>query len=239
MTATFTRAVLIGAAMAIGHAAPAATITAMPPRFDAFKLSADGRVVSGAIDPTPSGLVQSSRWTAAGGIEPPPLLDALDAIDIFAISDTGEYVTGFYERASTGYRPEFMRQRRDGPTEYLPRVPGESSVFEPKGISTDGSIIGGWVSQSGGRGAVVRWTAAGGVVNLGTPSELPDGRSRVTAMSRDGSTLIGTDDNYNAPFVWREGTGFSVLRPPPLPEYSYEGGATATNRDGSLIAGYL
>jgi len=115
-------------------------------------------------------------------------------------------------------------------------------------ISADGAVVVGssLVDVPGypsfTRERAFRWTAATGMVNLGTPS-LSDPVfefSRAEAVSADGGTVVGTATipvgatGYDSgPFRWTQAQGLA-----PVFTYGYTGfGATGVSADGSVVAG--
>jgi probable HAF family extracellular repeat protein len=62
----------------------------------------------------------------------------------------------------------------------------ESEAF---GVSADGSVVVGWAYNAAGQTRAFRWTASGGMQDLGT---LPGGSLSVAyGVSADGSVVVG------------------------------------------------
>src|SRR5687767_13212425 len=68
--------------------------------------------------------------------------------------------------------------------------------FRPAGVSADGAAVAG-TGFDGQSQIIVRWTAAGGVEQIGAIS--PGEHTTATAISGDGGTIIGSD--YSAEIV--------------------------------------
>jgi probable HAF family extracellular repeat protein len=70
---------------------------------------------------------------------------------------------------------------------------------EATAVSADGSVVVGAAYNAAGQWRAFRWTAAGGMQDLGT---LPGGGgSEATGVSADGSVVVGSA--YNAAGQWR------------------------------------
>lgn len=110
---------------------------------------------------------------------------------------------------SGGYFPNtYILIDPDGSGEDEFNQAGECSA-----ISADGSVIGGYGDYANDDQPWI-WSEAGGFVNLGA---LPDmGRGHVSAMSADGSTVVGWFDGpfFGSPrkaFIWTEAGGLQDL----------------------------
>ena len=103
-------------------------------------------------------------------------------------------------------------------------------------VTPDGNVVVGYRAIINWGGMAFRWTAAGGVQDLG---DLPGGlnRSQANAVSADGSVVVGeshTDSGWEA-FRWSERDGMVGLGGlPGAPPFS---GATAVSSDGGLVIG--
>ena len=100
------------------------------------------------------------------------------------------------------------------------------------GMSADGSIV---VGVWGSEGPAWRWTAATGVVDIGSVSQ-------TVAVSRDGRTIIGTAkgaDGIAYAATWQNGKQWVTL-PPPANARVLDGTSTVgygVSADGSVIVG--
>jgi probable HAF family extracellular repeat protein len=87
---------------------------------------------------------------------------------------------------------------------WLGTLPGgyESEAY---GVSADGSVVVGWARNAAGQWRAFRWTASGGMQDLGTLGGL---ESWANGVSADGSVVVGWDRNaarfYRA-FRWQNG----------------------------------
>lgn len=116
---------------------------------------------------------------------------------------------------------------------------------DASGISADGTTIVGELQLSGGEYHAFRWTAASGMVDIGT---LGSGNlvSRALATSHDGSVVVGhslttTSTSSDHAFVWTAKCGMldlnTVLRSV-IPKGWYLQIATDISEDGTVITGW-
>jgi probable HAF family extracellular repeat protein len=104
------------------------------------------------------------------------------------------------------------------------------------GINGDGSIIVGlaWVQPTGAH--AVRWDAQNGMVDLGS---LQNKSSRANAISADGNTIAGWDENPRQDgnhYYWRGAIWWQGLERLMNP-YGWIGQAEALNDSGSIVVG--
>jgi probable HAF family extracellular repeat protein len=104
------------------------------------------------------------------------------------------------------------------------------------GVSADGSVVCGHHTDAQDRDSMFRWDAVSGFVDLGSMPWASSPWSDATAISGDGSTIIGlgNGDNTQEGFYWRAGTGFARLGIVPPGQTLVP---TAVNYDGSVIVG--
>lgn len=95
----------------------------------------------------------------------------------------------------------------------------------PQGVSADGTVVVGEEAPQ-----AFRWTAAGGLVNLGGLS--PTDYTGAHGVSADGNVVVGDNSPYKA-VRW---SGGSIVQLPNLPG-SYGGSAYAASPDGSIMVG--
>ena len=107
-------------------------------------------------------------------------------------------------------------------------------------VSADGSVVAGRGEGAGGARAF-RWTASGGMVDLGTPGAPPGtyALSEASGISADGSVVVGgNDDNYTSgyqAFRWTISGGMVGLGD--LPGGGVFSFATAVSADGHVLVG--
>jgi probable HAF family extracellular repeat protein len=116
---------------------------------------------------------------------------------------------------------------------------------DASGISADGSTIVGEAQDSQGHYRAFRWTAATGMVDLGT---LGGGNllSNATAASQDGSVVVGyslttTSSGSDHAFIWTASTGMQDLNTVlkgKIPKGWILQVATDISEGGTIIAGY-
>lgn len=168
----------------------------------ATRTNIDGSVVFASSDSTMS----AYRWTQSSGFQ--NIGFCVDVVGSSASGDVAAIWTG-------------------GNNLTLWSATGSTSVtgINPRALSSNGLVVGGLNNNQ--RPAI--WTAATGIVQLGTTNGL------VTAVNTDGSVLAGR--RSNTAFRWTSSGGFQNL--PGLSgvtgTYSYN--VTGISADGSVIAG--
>jgi len=116
---------------------------------------------------------------------------------------------------------------------WLGTLPG-GDRSQAYGVSADGSVVVGWAINAAGRLRAFRWTAAGGMQDLGT---LGGDRSEAYGVSADGSVVVGWSYNaagYERAFRWTVTGGMEDLGTLTGGTRSWAYGVSA---DGSVIVG--
>jgi probable HAF family extracellular repeat protein len=114
---------------------------------------------------------------------------------------------------------------------WLGTLGGNQSVAY--GVSADGAVVVGWAYNAAGQSRAFRWTAAGGMQDLGT---LSGGSGGVAyGVSADGAVVVGWAYNaagYQRAFRWTAAGGMQNLG-------TLGGGswATAVSADGAVVVG--
>lgn len=191
-------------------------------------LSANGAIASGTAFLSSNNF--AFTWTLGGGRNEFGREAGLpSSTGASAISGDGLAVVGDNGSRAFRYR---------GPGTYQAIAPvGGYTATAATGVNGDGSVVVGrlYVPQSFAIQAF-RWTAQSGVQPLGY-ARPGDGISGVDAISRDGTTIVGSSSNggsASVAYAWRQGTGMVPL--PNLGASSY-GDARGVNFDGSVIVG--
>ena len=110
----------------------------------------------------------------------------------------------------------------------LAQPPATVVPFRAYAVSADGRVV---VGQDGQNRAVY-WTAAEGVVPLGTPYNYSN--SRAVGVSGDGTVIVGNSGpSYYSGWVWTAASGFTLLTMPSASRTT----ATCISRDGSVVGG--
>jgi probable HAF family extracellular repeat protein len=115
---------------------------------------------------------------------------------------------------------------------WLGTLPG-GSESAATGVSADGSVVVGEANNAAGQKRAFRWTAVGGMQDLGT---LGGDRSEATGVSADGSVVVGWADNAAGEwraFRWTAAGGMQDLGT----LGGYLSAATGVSADGSVVVG--
>lgn len=182
---------------------------------EAYDVSADGSVIVGIADvtPSPGPPYRGFRWTADTGMT---ALGELAGGNVFsqasAISADGDTIVGLSNGAAGDRAVRWLGAGATALDMGLP--PGRAGFTEAKHISNDGNVVVG-VWGNGFENEAFRWTAATGYQMLG---DLPGGilDSVATATNADGSVIVGTgnpgDTVPDEPFYWTAATGLRSFR---------------------------
>jgi len=209
----------------------------------AYGVSADGNVAVGH-SVSASGL-EAFRWTAAGGIVG---LGSLQGEQFGfhssarGASADGSVVVGYSDSELAS--AEAFRWTAAGGMEGLGSLM-PNSTSEATAVSADGSVVvGNATASSGERLAQMafRWTESAGMVRLGWfPGPVSVG-SWATAVSADGSVVVGAGDLFVAfssgseAFRWTLPGGMARLGTLPRRLFSW---AEAVSVDGSVVVGRI
>lgn len=214
-------------AQSVRWTADGGPVSGLFPAFPAA-VSADGSVVVGTN--TWSEVDRGGfRWTAGGG------LGALDMYWARGVSADGSVVVG-RDEASFGGGGGWSKARRWTAGGGTVDLPSTFELTSAAGVSADGTVVVGaggtgwyeWDVAAPSSSEAFRWTAAGGMVGLGA---LPGTYSRATAVSADGSVVIGQSGGA---FRWTAEAGMVGLG---VLGNDHESHAGALSFDGGVIVG--
>lgn len=196
-----------------------------------YGLSADGRSAAGYTG------VSSTNdpgflWTRGAGRYDFGLEAGLPATT-FALGISGD---GFTAVGSSGASPSETQTafRWSGPGTF--QSLGTLNGFTQSratGVNTDGSIVTGFATNSGGFTRAFRWTTGVGMQPIGPDTTT----SQANAISRDGTTIVGEIDVHTGSpdaFRWTSAGGWQALASLNGSTTSYARGVSA---DGSYIVG--
>jgi probable HAF family extracellular repeat protein len=206
-------------------------------RSDAFGVSADGSVVVGWSF-NAAGQRHAFRWTVDGGMQDLGTLGG-NRSDAFGVSADGSVVVGWSTNAA-GQRHAFRWTENDGMQDLGTLPGGDDSLAY--GVSANGAVVVGWTyyyvdpySEEGYERAF-RWTASGGMQDLGT---LGGNWSMAYGVSADGAVVVGFSDGR--PFRWTASGGMEDLNTTYaslLTNGSVLSVASAISPDGRYIVGW-
>lgn len=179
-------------------------------RSDAFAISDDGSTIVGF-----SGWPNQTafRWTTSSGMTSISNFSGWSIAS--AVSADGTYIVG------SGSNIDYRWSTSSGVQSIDPLQAGNPNVF-PKGISADGSVVVGradiatqvTTTQTVYTPHAFRWTESGGTVAIGNLSGNPLDSSSATAVSADGSIIVGASQNggsLHEAFYWTENNGMVGL----------------------------
>lgn len=170
------------------------------------------------------------RWTRATGLQAIlPFLGENDG-EVTATSSDGTTVVGFSNSAAFPNTFDAW-QWTNGATTNLGIPTGGISSFAWC-CSSDGTVIGGSILQSGGIYHAMRWTSALGAVDLGIVSGAAS--SIVQNMSANGNVLAGNDSSNTHAFYFIVG---GSMAPVPLPPGAASITVNDLSADGTTVAG--
>ncbi|OHB66394.1 MAG: hypothetical protein A2V70_17605 [Planctomycetes bacterium RBG_13_63_9] len=204
-------------------------------RKEATGVSADGSVVIGAFGaPQPNRLF---RWTEAEGMVDLGPQSSVQVVNEPCISADGSVIV-----ANDPGQGAFRWTEATGRV-YLGTLPDAAGPALAYDVSADGSVIVGSIGYDIGEPGdqAFRWTEEEGIVLLfGTPGEIG---TTATAVSGDGSLIVGHVDLYNDAFVWDAAHGARSLSEALENEYGLNVGdfrlylPTDVSPDGRVIVG--
>ena len=217
---------------------PSLTILDRPPgRLNTFVsgISADGRVLAGYSNA--EGPIQASyTWSAAGGYNEFGFGVGIPALNqARGISGNGAVVVGV---ATISLQNADAYRYADGVYTTLPTLAGYSGATGD-GANEDGSIVVGSIVTQSGVAHAMRWTQAGGMVDVGV-ARPGDNSAWFTGMSRDGATAIGVSKGFpRDAYTWTQSGGWQLLPAPAGMTGEYNARPSMTNDDGSVVVGYV
>jgi len=199
-------------------------------------VSADGSIVVGGSD---SGFGEAFRWDVTNGmVGLGALTDPGTLSYARAVSGDGSVVVGLsYTSLPIAGIQAFRWDATNGMVG-LGDLSGGAFRSEAYGASADGSVIVGF-SDSGTdtlpqRWEAFRWDATNGMVGLGFLPNWP-GQSVATAVSADGSVVVGYGGSGREAFRWDATNGMVSLGQ--LPSGSTYSQANGVSADGSVVVG--
>ena len=182
-----------------------------------FGLSDDGTIAVGTRSTTSQGF----EWMNSTGLV---LIDGVYCPFTHAISGDGQVIAG-----------ADFRYTASGGIQHLGSV-GNYTAPQVLSANRDGSVlVGSATTEDGKFGDAFVWTMKSGIKDLGHLYS-GDYYAQASAVSRDGSTVVGfsSNDSADQAFVWTAGGGMQKLA-----ELTpgYGGRAYGVNSDGSVVLG--
>lgn len=162
----------------------------------------------------------------------------------FAVSADGTWIVGYSYAAASGGNTASMRGWRwsaaTGMVD-LGTLPQAVLGVRAFGVSNDGTLVAGDLDTGGNE--AFRWTPSAGMSV--PPVFLPTGASTSTAVSGDGTTIVGyaeSPDTFQRQMCFWTASGITIPTPAPVdptaPGYIEETYPTGVSADGRVIGGY-
>lgn len=197
-------------------------------------VSGDGSVVAGTSWSAADGH-RLFRWTKDGGFSFINRPDGWLQYNDVRLSHDGSTIVGSASIAGNPATRGFRWRQSTGHS-LLDPVPGED-ITSATGVSADGDLVVGHSNKSTSYSAAVRWNAAGQVERLGEPGNGQFLQHRATAVSLDGSVVVGVGETFatSQAVRWTQDTGFTGLGWLEAGDIS---SPVAVSADGTAIAGW-
>lgn len=203
-----------------------------------------GTVIGDLLVPTPTGQVPQA-FTLPLGAPPVPIGDLPGGADTsiaVAVDASGQFAACNGESASGG--EAFVHDAVAGTRTPVGALSTGAMFFsEAWDISSDGTVVVGFSLSAAGLPTAYRWTAATGIVSLGT---LPGGSlSIATASNTDGSIIVGFGDDalgITRAWIWTQRCGaMRDLQTELITVYGQANAAgwTLTTADGISDTGFV
>jgi len=203
---------------------------------EAVAVSSDGRVVAGTAG-TSARPSQAFRWTAQAGMVGLGFMAGGTYSAATGISADGSVVLANGDSASTPTTPPRGLFRWSAALGVVRlEAPSPASLCSGTGISGDGTVVVGTCFPGTSRNMAYRWTGSAPPVGLGQYGGGSSAESIAAAVSKDGSTIVGTGHPVLAgAIVWGASGPATILGKLPGDR---EGHGTAVARDGGTVVGY-
>jgi probable HAF family extracellular repeat protein len=197
----------------------------------ALGISGDGNVLAGYYDMGLFTPFHAVRWSEATGLVDLGTLDPPNnsTKSSFAhdVSDDGSVIVGFSQTTDV-WDHAFRWTAAHGMVDLGTGAgPGADRMSRAYDTNVDGSVIVGVSNFPASTGAF-RWTESDGFQNLGTNTRV------ATAVTADGSVVVGQGVNPNRAFRWTAEGGVQSLGV--LPDHTWSL-ATGVSDDGSIVVG--
>jgi probable HAF family extracellular repeat protein len=224
---------------------PTVTAFALPgaTRSEALCITPDGTVVGGWSYSAGFANEQPMRWTRQTGAQAYAVLPGGLQARVTAISADGIVAAGHGNTSQAG-----LRAIRWGPSpvDLGALISAPTAQAQALGVSRDGQVVVGRAQAEFVDGQIqtraFRWTAAGGMVDIGGYGGSPPYLAHARATSGDGAVVAGTAQpggNTSLPpaigFRWHDGTVTSLG----VPAGYRDSIPTACSPDGTVIIGNL
>jgi probable HAF family extracellular repeat protein len=201
----------------------------------AVDTSADFSIVVGTCY-SASGQAEAFRWSESTGMVGLGFLPGAKSTRAIGVSADGSVVVGSGDSDAGGQAFRWTESSgMVGLGTLVTVTPHPAPYSNAAGVSADGSVIVGGTGSDAYPHEAFRWTEGTGMVGIGTlkysGSEYPPGWGWASAVSADGSVIVGT--SYRSPhstayFRWTEAGGMEQLG------YGF---AYNVSSDGSMVTG--
>lgn len=150
------------------------------------------------------------------------------------ISNDGKYISGSMTHPESGKEEMARYNTATNAWTYLGSLGPETDGSSAWGMTGDGATVVGLGWYSGWEAHAVKWTQAGGVVDIG--STVTDRSSRANGISDNGQVVVGwQDDDYGDRFAvyWKDGVQNYIMKN----NAKFTGEGQSVTPDGNTIVG--
>lgn len=204
-----------------------------PPSTRTDAISGNGTTVVGTT--VVSSVLQAFRYGGTGTYQTLGLLNGYERSYADSVSGDGSIVVGRCAVGPFDAGGQAFRWTSATGMQGLPPTRPGNVYSEATGISRDGGTIVGFSYDSGGFSDAFTYTVAQGILTLPSLTNPPSTGTRASAVSPDGSIVVGVSGTGASPVIWRNR---QIMNLGVAPGWT-QGWPLAVSDDGSVVVGYF